>query len=274
MKQEQQVRTSSVIGYDGNRLIRIPESIKDLKTLSMMSQYRVVSKGYNCGYSCNTCHDDEFIISMEKFDKILDIDWIGYTATVEAAVTYRQLANALKDNSSSLRIDPTDSTQHGSVIGNSTQHGLGVNYLSDHFGSIVYYTVIYKGEMFNIKPELLNNDMIVLSGKIKLLNINKHSLVIMECPKDKVEHFINNQMGLNKHVKIMNKNVTLSINCDRPNNVKDIDKLIKDKRISDFTIVYPISDDNNIAVSDVKKYRLKYKVFNKWMIDIMDNCIF
>jgi 4-cresol dehydrogenase (hydroxylating) len=102
-----------------------------------------VSRGRNWGYGAATpSQTGTLVLSLERLNRIREVNTELAYAVVEPGVSYAQLHRHLKDKQIPLWIDPTDSTPHGSVLGNALDRGLGVNAYADHFGSLCGLEVV------------------------------------------------------------------------------------------------------------------------------------
>ncbi len=113
----------------------------------------VVSRGKNWGYGSKSPHyQGGILMVLEKMNRILEVnETLGY-AVIEAGVSYAELNDYLKKIKSRLWIDPTGSTESGSVIGNALDKGRGITPYADHFGHLCGLEVILPtGEI--LKPD-------------------------------------------------------------------------------------------------------------------------
>lgn len=135
-----------------------PESTQDVVlAVEWANKWKIplwpVSRGYNWGYGSKTPISDSIVIvSLEKMNKIIQVDPVLHYADVEPGVTYRQLRAYLENHYPSLWLDCTDGPPEGSVLGNALDRGLGNSTYGDHFANICGFevvtptaTVIYTG---------------------------------------------------------------------------------------------------------------------------------
>src|SRR4051794_13275957 len=102
-----------------------------------------ISRGRNWSYGAATPSvEGTVVLSLERLDRILEVnEGLGY-AVVEPGVTFAQLQEHLERNRIGLWIDPIEGTPYGSVIGNALDRGLGVTPYSDHFGNLCGLDVV------------------------------------------------------------------------------------------------------------------------------------
>jgi 4-cresol dehydrogenase (hydroxylating) len=109
----------------------IPESIEQLKEIiNVAREFKVqvypYSTGFNWGLgsrlpACENC----ILLSLEKLNKIREVNEDYHYAVVEPGVTQKQLVDYLKDNGKALQLNVTGSSPHSSVVGNILEKGTG-----------------------------------------------------------------------------------------------------------------------------------------------------
>lgn len=101
------------------------------------------SKGKNWGYGATmACHDGAIVLLLERLNRILEVNEELAYAVIEPGVTQGQLNAHLKTTGSKLWADCTDSTPHGSVLGNALERGVGYTPYGDHFGNLCGLEVV------------------------------------------------------------------------------------------------------------------------------------
>ncbi len=100
-------------------------------------------RGNNWGYgSKNALHERGIIMVLERMNRILEVnEELGF-ALIEPGVSQKQLNDHLKATKSRLWADCTDSTPHGSVLGNAIERGYGYTPYGDHFGHLCGLEVV------------------------------------------------------------------------------------------------------------------------------------
>jgi 4-cresol dehydrogenase (hydroxylating) len=102
-----------------------------------------ISRGKNWAYGASTPSiEGTIVLTLERLDRIVEVNPELAYAVVEPGVTFGQLHEHLVRNKIPLMIDPTDSTPHGSVIGNALDHGIGATPYADHFANLCGLEVI------------------------------------------------------------------------------------------------------------------------------------
>jgi 4-cresol dehydrogenase (hydroxylating) len=102
-----------------------------------------ISRGKNWAYGASTPSvEGSIVLTLERLDRILEVNRDLAYAVIEPGVTFQQLHEHLAKHNIPLWIDPTDSTPHGSVIGNALDHGIGSTPYLDHFGNLCGLEVI------------------------------------------------------------------------------------------------------------------------------------
>jgi 4-cresol dehydrogenase (hydroxylating) len=100
------------------------------------------SKGNNWGYGATVAYQHgAIILILERLNRIEVNAELAY-AVIEPGVTQQQLNDYLKDNGIKLWADCTDSTPHGSILGNALERGLGYTSYGDHFGHLCGLEVV------------------------------------------------------------------------------------------------------------------------------------
>ena len=95
------------------------------------------SGGWNWGYgAAMALEDGAIILLLRRMNRILEVNRELAYAVIEPGVTQKQLRDHLDAHDTGLWTDCTDSTPHGSVIGNALEHGVGYTPLCDHFGAL------------------------------------------------------------------------------------------------------------------------------------------
>jgi 4-cresol dehydrogenase (hydroxylating) len=101
------------------------------------------SKGKNWGYGATmAAQNGAVILLLERMNRILEVNEDLAYAVIEPGVTYKQLDDHLKSRAIKLWADCTDSTPHGSVLGNALDRGLGHTPYGDHFGNLCGLEVV------------------------------------------------------------------------------------------------------------------------------------
>lgn len=102
-----------------------------------------ISRGRNWTYGAATPNVDGMVVlSLERLNRIIEVHEELAYAVVEPGVTFAQLQAHLEQNGIGLWIDPTDSSPHGSIIGNALDRGLGLGLYGDHFGNLCGMDVV------------------------------------------------------------------------------------------------------------------------------------
>lgn len=102
-----------------------------------------VSQGKNWGYGSKQARSKNYVIvSLEKMNKIIEINKELAYAIVEPGVSYRQLRQYLNDYHPDLWCDCTDGPPDGSVVGNAMDRGLGTTGYGDHFSTLCGLEVV------------------------------------------------------------------------------------------------------------------------------------
>jgi 4-cresol dehydrogenase (hydroxylating) len=102
-----------------------------------------ISRGKNWAYGAATPSiEGTIVLTLERLDRIVEVNEELAYAVVEPGVTFAQLHEHLTRNKIPLWIDPTDSTPHGSVVGNALDHGIGSTPYADHFANLCGLEVI------------------------------------------------------------------------------------------------------------------------------------
>ncbi len=94
-------------------------------------------RGNNWGYGTkNALYERGIIMVLERMNRILEVnEELGF-AVIEPGVSQKELNDHLKATKSRLWADCTDSTPHGSVLGNAIERGYGYTPYGDHFGQL------------------------------------------------------------------------------------------------------------------------------------------
>jgi 4-cresol dehydrogenase (hydroxylating) len=101
------------------------------------------SKGKNWGYGATMAFlDGAVILILDRMNRIIEVNEELAYAVIEPGVTQGQLNAYLKRGGIKLWVDSTDSTPHGSVIGNALERGVGYTPYWDHFGHICGMEVV------------------------------------------------------------------------------------------------------------------------------------
>ncbi|MCC7367460.1 MAG: FAD-dependent oxidoreductase [Chloroflexi bacterium] len=102
-----------------------------------------VSRGKNWAYGAATPSlAGTVVLTLERLDRIVEVNDELCYAVVEPGVTFGQLQEHLERRGGRLWVDPTDSTPHGSVIGNALDHGIGSTPYADHFANLCGLDVV------------------------------------------------------------------------------------------------------------------------------------
>lgn len=101
------------------------------------------STGKNWGYgTTQTLSDNAVVVLLDRMNQIIEVNEDLAYAIIEPGVTQQQLHDYLKQKGSRLWIDCTDSTPHGSVLGNALERGVGYTPYGDHFGQLCGMEVV------------------------------------------------------------------------------------------------------------------------------------
>lgn len=102
-----------------------------------------ISRGRNWAYGAATPNAEGMIVlTLERLNRIIEVNAELAYAVIEPGVTYAQLQEHLERQQIPLWIDPTDSTPHGSVIGNALDRGIGTTPYGDHFANLCGVEVV------------------------------------------------------------------------------------------------------------------------------------
>lgn len=108
-----------------------PNNIEELQALvvhlnKVEQQYMLVSVGKNWAYGDSTAGKENIcLISLEKMNRIIEVnDKLGY-AIIEPGVTQRQLYDYLLKHNISLKLDVTGAGEDTSIVGNILERGFG-----------------------------------------------------------------------------------------------------------------------------------------------------
>jgi 4-cresol dehydrogenase (hydroxylating) len=101
------------------------------------------SRGNNWGYGTrNALHAGAVIVVLERMNRIVALDPKLAYVVVEPGVTQLQLHEFLQARAPHLMADCTDSTPHGSVLGNALERGYGYTPYGDHFAQLCGLEVV------------------------------------------------------------------------------------------------------------------------------------
>jgi 4-cresol dehydrogenase (hydroxylating) len=102
-----------------------------------------VSRGRNWGYGSRApVADGAVLLSLERLDAIVDHDErLGY-ATVQPGVSFRRLAEFLRERGSRLSLNPPGSTPEASVVGNTLERGVVQGAAPDRAGEVCALEVV------------------------------------------------------------------------------------------------------------------------------------
>lgn len=101
------------------------------------------STGKNWGYgTTQALHHGAIVMVLDRMNRIIEVNEDLAYAVIEPGVTQVQLNNHLKENDIKLWMDCTDSTPHGSVVGNAIERGVGYTPYGDHFGQLCGLEVV------------------------------------------------------------------------------------------------------------------------------------
>jgi 4-cresol dehydrogenase (hydroxylating) len=101
------------------------------------------SKGKNWGYGATVAWEHgAIVVLLERMNRIIEVNEELAYAVIEPGVTQKQLNDHLKQNNIKLWADCTDSTPHGSVLGNALERGVGYTRYGDHFGHLCGLEVV------------------------------------------------------------------------------------------------------------------------------------
>ncbi|WP_086047892.1 FAD-binding oxidoreductase [Hugenholtzia roseola] len=115
-----------------------------LKILNLYKlPFYVVSGGKNIGLgSALPPVEDSILIDLSKMNKILHLDEEMAYITLEAGVTFEQVATYLEKQGSNLMMDSIGSTGKASVIGNAAERGHGMGMYADRFQNVCGFEVV------------------------------------------------------------------------------------------------------------------------------------
>jgi 4-cresol dehydrogenase (hydroxylating) len=133
-------RTCSAVVYPGSR-----DEVCAIVKIAAQHQLPVwtFSKGKNWGYGATmAAQHGAVILILERMNRILEVNEDLAYAVIEPGVTYKQLADHLSSRAIKLWADCTDSTPHGSVLGNALDRGVGHTPHGDHFGNLCGLEVV------------------------------------------------------------------------------------------------------------------------------------
>ncbi|MCL6502551.1 MAG: FAD-binding oxidoreductase [Pirellulales bacterium] len=100
-------------------------------------------RGHNWGYGTKTAaHPQAVVLLLDRLNCVREVDEELAYAVVEPGVTQQQLADQLAARGGRLWADCTDSSPHGSVLGNALERGLGYTPYGDHFGQLCGLEVV------------------------------------------------------------------------------------------------------------------------------------
>ncbi|MFT5721385.1 MAG: 4-cresol dehydrogenase (hydroxylating) [Motiliproteus sp.] len=110
-----------------------------------------ISSGKNWGYgSAVPTADHCAILDLSGMNRILKLDAILGTVTLEPGVTQQQLYDYLQAENAPFWIDATGASAQCSIIGNTLERGFGHTPYGDHFAHVSGLEVILPtGEVFN-----------------------------------------------------------------------------------------------------------------------------
>ena len=125
-----------------------PDSVEAVESIvRIVNRYAIalwpVSKGKNWGYGGATpVYAGAIVMVLERMNRILEVNEELAYAVIEPGVTYEQLNHYLREKHPTLWTDTTDSTPHGSIIGNALERGLGETPYGDHFANLCGMEVV------------------------------------------------------------------------------------------------------------------------------------
>jgi 4-cresol dehydrogenase (hydroxylating) flavoprotein subunit len=128
--------------------IVFPTSVEEVAAVvKLASEFSVpiwpVSKGRNWGYGSMTpAVENTVLLSLERMNRVLEVDEDLAYAVIEPGVTYSQLKRHLVESGSRLWCDCTDGPPEGSVLGNALERGMGVTHYADHFATLCGLEVV------------------------------------------------------------------------------------------------------------------------------------
>jgi len=116
-----------------------PASVEEIQEIfKIANQYKVrlwpISGGQNHGYGMACAvKPGSVILDLARMNRILEVNTDLAYVLVEPGVTYIQLYNYLKENNIPLWIDSPSCSPGASVIGNTTERGVGYTPMAEHF---------------------------------------------------------------------------------------------------------------------------------------------
>lgn len=102
-----------------------------------------VSAGRNWGYGSSVPAADECVlISLERMDRIVELDERLAHVTVEPGVTFRRLSDFLRERGSRCTFARTGGSPDGSLIGNALERGIGRGLSGDRLSHVCGLEVV------------------------------------------------------------------------------------------------------------------------------------
>jgi 4-cresol dehydrogenase (hydroxylating) len=102
-----------------------------------------ISRGKNYGYGdAQGTAAGQVIVDLQRMDRVVAVDDVLGTCTLEAGVSQIQLYDALVARGSRLQLDVTGAGQHASVVGNVLERGFGHTEYGDRYHRALRLTVV------------------------------------------------------------------------------------------------------------------------------------
>ncbi len=145
----------NVTGYSRKILASVmPASTAEVQKLILLAnEYKIplypVSQGKNIGLGSRLpVSEQAVLVSLEKMNKIIEVDEHFGVAIIEPGVTQRQLSQYLESKQSKYFIDVTGAPADTSVIGNILDKGVAYNTL--RFRTVIDFQIVLgTGEILN-----------------------------------------------------------------------------------------------------------------------------
>lgn len=124
-----------------DRVEQIQHLVREASRMNI--QLRTVGRGQNWGYGgSSVIGQNSVLVSLERLNKIIEINEKLAYAVVEPGVTYEQLNCTIKEKGLKVMADCTDGTPNGSVLGNALDRGIGETPYGDHFSNLCELKVV------------------------------------------------------------------------------------------------------------------------------------
>ena len=125
-----------------------PNSAEEVAgVVRIAARYRIAlwpsSTGRNWGYGTTLAiADGAIVMILERMNRIVEVNEELAYAVIEPGVTYELFDAYLRSKGHNFRIDCTDGSAQGSVIGNAIERGIGETPYGDHFGNLCGLEVV------------------------------------------------------------------------------------------------------------------------------------